>query len=66
MLAADPDAMRPIQKSPKYQHEVVYLGQMSPTKPDLLMMLHEAKNFDLAIYGLGKSLRLYHYFLELI
>lgn len=50
-LAADPNVMRPIKKSTKYNHTVVYLGHNSLTKPTLHRMLREALDYGLVIYG---------------
>lgn len=55
MLAADPDDFMKTEIVPEYAHEVAYLGLNHPNKSNEVveLMLVEAKNFDLAIFGSG-------------
>ena len=55
MLAADIDVFKPMQFVGQYQHDVTYLGMYhrSKSKEIVELILHEAAQFDLAIYGSG-------------
>ena len=55
LLAVDGAVMRPLPPLSTYAHNVVYLGQMTPTKQNLVPTLEAVKDLGLAIYGLGES-----------
>ena len=55
MLAADPEVFKPNNLDTNLDYDVVYLGMFHQHKSNEMeqLILHEAKNFDLVIYGSG-------------